>query len=112
MDVVSPAGSFEREFKLKPPADGLTGIHMAPAGPGFLFVFYDHVATGERGENSRYQSMISLVYPKSGEVTAHYRLPQSETDFGVAACAASPKDFLFLSADEQGYLEVVHYRAD
>jgi hypothetical protein len=112
LDIVSPAGSVEHEFELRPPADGLTGIHMAPAGPGFLFVFYDHVATGEPGENSRYRGMITLVYPQSGEVTAIYRMPPAESDFAVPACAASPKDFFFLSADDQGYLKVVHYLPD
>jgi hypothetical protein len=82
---------------------------MAAAGRGFLFVFYDHVATGEPGENSRYSGMISVVYPQSGEVTAIYRVPHTEADFAVSACAASPNDFLFLSSDKQGYLEVVHY---
>ena len=110
LNIVSPTGSVEHEFKLSPPADGLSGIQMAAAGPGFLFVFYNHVATGEQGENSRYTGMITVVYPQSGEVTANYRMPHAETDFSVPACAASPKDFLFLSADDQGYLEVVHYR--
>lgn len=109
LDIVSPVGSLDHEFKLSPPADGLSGIQMAAAGPGFLFVSYDHLATGEAGENSKYPGMISVVYPQTGEVTAIYRLPQSETDFSVAACAASPKDFFFLSADKQGYLQVLHY---
>ena len=109
LDVVSPAGSVEHEFKLKPPADGLSGIHMAAAGPGFLFVYYGHVATGEPGENSRYRGAIAVIYPQSGEVTATYRMPQAETDFAVSACAASPKDFFFLSSDDQGDLQVVHY---
>lgn len=109
MDIVSPVGSVEHEFELRPPAGGLTGIHMAPAGPGFLFVFYDHVATGERGDNSQYPGMITVVYPQTGEVTAIYRMPQAETDFAVSACAASLKDLLFLSADDQGYLQVLHY---
>lgn len=109
LDIVSPSGSVEHEFKLRPPAEGLSGLQMSAAGPGFLFVFYDHLATGEAGESSRYRGMISVVYPQTGEVTAIYRMPQAETDFSVAACAASPNDFLFLSADEQGFLEVVHY---
>lgn len=109
LDIVSPVGSVEHEFKLRPPADRLSGVHMAAAGPGFLFIYYDHVATGEPGENSQYPGMISVVYPQSGEVTAIYRLPQTENEFLVPACAASPNDFLFLSADEQGFLEVVHY---
>lgn len=66
-------------------------------------------ATGEPGENSRYRGMITVAYPQSGEVTAIYRMPQAETDFAVPACAASPKDFFFLSSDDQGYLRVVHY---
>jgi hypothetical protein len=36
-------------------------------------------------------------------------MPQTETDFAVSACAASPNDFVFLGSDEQGNLEVVHY---
>jgi len=42
-------------------------------------------------------------------VTNVYRMPQAENDFAVSACAVSLSDFLFLTADTQGYLEVVHY---
>ena len=68
LDIVSPVGSVEHKFDLRPPADGLTGVHFAAADPGFLFVFYTHVATGEPGENSQYPGRISVVYPQSGEV--------------------------------------------
>ncbi len=109
LDVVSLSGSVEREFKLKPPANGLSPLQMAAAGPGFLFVSYDHLATGEPGENGKYRSMVTVVDPRSGEVTAIYSMPEAETDFAVSACAASPNDFVFLNSDDQGYLEVVHY---
>jgi hypothetical protein len=109
LDIVSSIGSVEHGFKLSPPADGLSGLQMAAAGPGFLFVFYDHVATGERGDNSQYPGLITVLYPQTGEVTAIYRMPQAETDFSASACAASPKDFFFLSADDQGFLKVIHY---
>jgi hypothetical protein len=81
---------------------------MAAAGTGFLFVSYEHLATGEPGENGKYRSMATVVDPRSGEVTAIYSMPEAETDFAVSACAASPNDFVFLSSDDQGYPEVVH----
>lgn len=110
LDTISPAGSLDHEFLLKPPADGLTGIHMAPAGPGFLFVFYDHLATGEPDENLQSRGVIAVVFPQNDQITAMYRMPKAaETDFSVVGCAASPNDFLFLSSDDQGYLTIVHY---
>jgi hypothetical protein len=109
LDIVSPVGSIEHEFKLRPPADGLSGVHMAAAGSGFLFVFYDHIATGEPGEYSQRHGMLTVVDPQAGEVAAIYRMPQAETDLAMPACATSLKDFSFLSSDDLGKLEVVHY---
>jgi len=109
LDVVSALGSVEHEFELRPPAKGLSPLQMAAAGAGFLFVSYGHISTGEPGENAQDRSMITVLYPQTGEVTAIYDAPQAETDLAVSACAVSANDFVFLRSDEQGYLEVVHY---
>lgn len=109
LDVVSPFGSIEHEFELSPPADKLSPLQMAAAGASYLFVFYDHLSTGNPAEDNQYRSMISVVRSQTGEASVVYRMPQTENDFTVSACAASLSDFLFLSSDEQGRLEVVHY---
>lgn len=112
LHIVSPVGSVENEFKFMPPGDGLRGTQMGAAGRGFFFISYDHIATGESGENGTDFGMIAVVYSLNGEVTALYRRPQIETDFSVAACAVSSTDFLFLGTDEKGNLDVVHYQPD
>jgi hypothetical protein len=110
LDVVSPFGSIEHEFALPAPADKLSPLQMAAAGASYLFVFYGHLPTGDPAEdNNKYRDMITVVRSQTGEVTNVYRMPQAENDFAVSACAASLSDFLFLSSDEQGNLEVVHY---
>ncbi len=109
LDVVSLSGSVDHEYALRSPADKLSATQMASTGGGYLFVVYDHIATGELDESNKYRSMITVIYSQTGEVTNLYRMPQAEPDFVVPACAASLSDFLFLSSDEQNYLEVVHY---
>ncbi len=110
--VVSEGGSIEHEFRLAPPNNDLSPIQMAAAGAGYLFAFYDHVATGEPGENTQRRGMITVVSSQTGDVVAIYRLPEAETDFTVAACAVSSNDFVFLGTDSHNYLELVYYRSN
>ena len=110
LDVVTPFGSIERESELTPPADKLSPLQMAAAGASYLFVFYDHLPTGDPVEdNNKYRGMITVVRSQTGEVTNVYRMPQAENDFAVSACAASLSDFLFLGSDDHNNLQVVHY---
>lgn len=109
LDAVSALGSVEHEFQLRPPAKALRPFQMAAAGAGFLFVYYDHLSTGEPEENVQSRSMITVIDSQTGDVTAVYGMPPAETDFGVPACAASPNDFVFLGSDDRGYLELIHY---
>lgn len=111
LNVVSHSGSIEREIKLPAPHKDISPIQMAAAGPGYLFAFYDHISTGASGESAERRSMISVANLQTGDITATYRMSQGETDLAVAACAVSISDFVFLSADQQNNLEVVHYRA-
>jgi hypothetical protein len=110
LDVVSPAGSVEQEFELPSPGKKLVPTQMAAAGSGYVFISYDRLAiVNPAHDPDKSPNMLTVVRTQTGEVTLLYRMPLAKDEFSVPACAASLSDFLFLGADEQGRLAVVHY---
>ncbi|HEY1808136.1 MAG TPA: hypothetical protein VGG42_06205 [Acidobacteriaceae bacterium] len=110
LDVISEDGSVQQKFTLAPPENDLTPVQMAAAGAGYLFIYYDHIATGAPGESTQRRGMITVANTETGEIAAIYRVSQPSTDFTIPACAVSMNDFVFLGTDHQNLLEVVHDR--
>ncbi len=109
--AVSAAGQVVRRFPLRAPAPDLSPSQMATAGVNYLFIDWEHFATGGAGENLGQSGMITVLNPETGQVIAIYRLPGGQVGFTVPACAESPDSFFFLGASKENQLEVVRYTA-
>ncbi len=106
--VISPAGMIEREFEIPSAAPGFESVHMATAGLGNIFIRFVEMA--KRGQsNSDAPKYISLYDLNTGRPTAVYRVGAAEGESSLAACAASPYDFLFVGTSESNQLQVVRY---
>ncbi len=109
--VLSPAGEVVRQFEVSSPAPGLTPTDMGMAGQDNIFIRFAHIATSS-ADFGQVPDLISVLSPHTGEVAAVYRLATGEGAFNLAACAASPNNFLFVGATDDGkYLQVTRYVA-
>jgi hypothetical protein len=112
LNVISSAGEVVRVFEVSAPAPGLTATNMGMAGPEKVFISFGRVqgaSAGSAGSVGPY-SLISVISPQTGEVSAVYRLEKEAEAFDVPGCAASSYNFLFVgdTADHQ-HLAVTRY---
>lgn len=107
--VISPAGEIVRQFEVPSLVPGLTPTDMGMAGDDKVFIWLTHIGPSS-AESSQFSDIISVLSPQTGEVAALYRLAAGESGSSLAACAASPNNFLFVGATDDGkYLQVTRY---
>ncbi len=109
--VVSPTGEVLRRYVLKPPEPGLSPLQMAPAGVGYLFIYYGRVNVSVTKEHPAKPDYITVLNAGTGKMTSVYRLDGKRIGRELPACADSPDDFLFLGTSKHNHLEVTRYAA-
>ena len=109
--VVEPTGEIVRRFALKPPEPGMSPLQMAPAGVGYLFIYYGRLSVAVTNKKPAKPDYITVLNSETGKLTAVYRLAGKGIASRLAACADSPDDFLFLGTSKDNHLEVVRYAA-
>jgi hypothetical protein len=109
--VVSPAGYIIRKYSLTPPEPGMTPLQMAPAGVGYLFIYYGRMGVAATAESPAQPDYIAVLNSETGQETAIYSMRKDERGLVIPACAESPHNFLFLAISKDQHLEVTRYVA-
>ncbi len=107
--AISPGGQQARELVISRPNPGLIPLQMGLAGADRLFIQFRQA--GPQGPGGTESSLIEVLEPSSGEVSAVYRLDPGDRDFSEPGCASSAYDFLFVGASKDNRLEVLRFSA-
>ena len=114
--VISPVGEAIRDFAVPVPAPGLSATTMSLTGDGAIFICFGVVHGGGAADGADPkgpQSLISVVSPLTGEVSAVYQLPADADQFDMAACATSSSSFRFVGTTPDGlHQQVTRYTRD